>query len=176
MNGNKYDLIVSIGEDCACSAFLRNNKLQFPSFPFDWLMHANFETRVNLLMTNFSDFLNKDDVIPLEKTGELAVENLSQKFSSKEIHLLVLENKKGLLSIKQKKISDKITRFFYDMFSSDNSSALSKVMGNKVLGNQILSNYKLRLSICFKIKVFFLNCLPIKKIRRKIRERLYNKC
>lgn len=70
MNGNKYDLIVSIGEDCACSAFLRNNKLQFPSFPFDWLMHANFETRVNLLMTNFSDFLNKDDVIPLEKTGE----------------------------------------------------------------------------------------------------------
>lgn len=63
----KFDVIVSLGEDCACSSYLRRFNLQKYSYPFDWLSNADFEERINLLINNFSDFLNKEDLIPYPK-------------------------------------------------------------------------------------------------------------
>lgn len=39
----KFDLIFSIGEDCACSSYLRRYNLQDYSYPFDWLTKATFK-------------------------------------------------------------------------------------------------------------------------------------
>ena len=58
----KYNLFVSLGEDCACTSYLRDCKLQFASFPFDWLTHASFEKRIELVCNNFKDFLNFNDL------------------------------------------------------------------------------------------------------------------
>lgn len=58
----KYDLFISIGEDCACTSYLRNCKLQFSSFPFDWLTHATFEKRIEILCNDFHNFLNIEDL------------------------------------------------------------------------------------------------------------------
>ncbi len=58
----KYDLIFSIGEDCACSDYLRRNNLQIASYPFDWLTAAPFESRIHLLVNDFKDFLNIEDM------------------------------------------------------------------------------------------------------------------
>lgn len=63
----KFDLIISIGEDCACSSWLRRYHLQNYTYPFDWLTKASFETRINLLCNNFKDFCLKEHLIPLEK-------------------------------------------------------------------------------------------------------------
>lgn len=56
------DFIFSIGEDCACSSYLRANKLQIMSYPFDWLTKASFETRIEMLLSDFSNFLNIEDM------------------------------------------------------------------------------------------------------------------
>ena len=55
-NDKTFDLIVSIGEDCACSTYIRKFNLQFASYPFDWLTKSNFDTRIKLILNNFKDF------------------------------------------------------------------------------------------------------------------------
>lgn len=63
----KFDLVVSIGEDCACTSYLRRFNLQDCSFPFDWSTKASFETRINLLVNNFDNFLNKENIVLMQK-------------------------------------------------------------------------------------------------------------
>lgn len=65
----KFDLIFSLGEDCACSSYLRRFNLQEYSYPFDWLTKADFFMRVNLLLNNFQGFLNKENLIKLDKNA-----------------------------------------------------------------------------------------------------------
>ncbi len=62
----EYNLFLSLGEDCACTSYLRNCKLQFASFPFDWLTHASFEKRIELICNNFDNFLNFKDLYDLK--------------------------------------------------------------------------------------------------------------
>lgn len=63
----KFDLVLSIGEDCACAMYLRDFKLRKQSYPFDWLTKADFNTRIELILNNFNDFLNKNDLKYLKK-------------------------------------------------------------------------------------------------------------
>jgi len=71
--GKKYNIIISLGEDCACSSYLRRHKLQFLSFPFDWLTNATLKQRFDLILNNFDNFLNIEDLKFLEK--DLNVKN-----------------------------------------------------------------------------------------------------
>ncbi len=63
----RFDLVVSIGEDCACTSYLRRCMLQEFSYPFDWLTKAPFANRIELILNDFSDFLKKEDLYQLEK-------------------------------------------------------------------------------------------------------------
>ena len=58
----KFDLIFSLGEDCACTSYLRRFNLQEYSYPFDWLTNADFFTRVDLLINDFKGFLEKENL------------------------------------------------------------------------------------------------------------------
>lgn len=58
----KFDLIVSLGEDCACSSYLRRFALQECSFPFDWLTNAALSMRIQLLENDFDIFLKKENL------------------------------------------------------------------------------------------------------------------
>ena len=71
----KFDLVVSLGEDCACTSYLRRFNLQDFSFPFDWLTKASFETRINLLIDNFDNFLNKENLVLMQKPENTKVDN-----------------------------------------------------------------------------------------------------
>lgn len=62
MKKEKYDLIVSLGAQCSCSQLLRSLNLQDYSFPFDWLGGGELKTRVSLVINNFKDFLNLEDL------------------------------------------------------------------------------------------------------------------
>lgn len=64
---NKYNLIISLGEDCACSMYLRKHNLQVKSYPFDWLTNASFETRLEMILNDFQNFLNLEDLKFLPK-------------------------------------------------------------------------------------------------------------
>ena len=59
---NEYDFIFSIGEACSCSSTLRQSGLQFESYPLDWLYGGDIRTRTELLVNNFDNFINKEDL------------------------------------------------------------------------------------------------------------------
>lgn len=67
---NKFDIVVSIGEDCACTSYLRRCNLQHNSYPFDWLTNAPLKNRVDLLVDNFIDFFNIEDFKSIEKNNQ----------------------------------------------------------------------------------------------------------
>lgn len=71
----KFDLVISLGEDCACTSYLRRFNLQDYSFPFDWLTKASFETRINLLVNDFENFLNKENLVLIPKPENTNVDN-----------------------------------------------------------------------------------------------------
>lgn len=58
----RFDLIVSLGEDCACSSYLRKFALQNASYPFDWLTKASLKTRVDLINDDFHGFLKRENM------------------------------------------------------------------------------------------------------------------
>lgn len=63
----KYDIVYSMGHDCACAMYMKSAHLRLCSGPFDWLAHSPFEKRIDLIINDFQDFLNRDYLEPLEK-------------------------------------------------------------------------------------------------------------
>ena len=64
---SKYNIIYSIGCDCATASYMNSVGIRSYSGPFDWLTHADFETRFNFMINDFKDFLNKSDLRPMPK-------------------------------------------------------------------------------------------------------------
>lgn len=70
----KYDVIYSLGRDCACSKYMKKAKLRICSGPFDWLKNASFERRLECMLNDFDGFFNFEDFKPLEKNKNLDVD------------------------------------------------------------------------------------------------------
>lgn len=104
----KYDLFISIGEDCACTSYLRNCKLQFSSFPFDWLTHATFEKRIEILCNDFHFYHDFAQDTPLEvsypdvrEKYNRRIERLYQKINQAKKVLFVWFSRDKVLSNQQ---------------------------------------------------------------------------
>lgn len=67
MLNKKYDIIYSIGADCACSMYMLRHHLRTVSGPFDWLTQSSFQTRMELILSEFEDFINLEDLKFLSK-------------------------------------------------------------------------------------------------------------
>lgn len=78
----KYDLIFSIGEACSCTSALRGAKLQFASYPFDWLWGADFICRCKIMASRFSRFIDKKDLEDTYQTN-LDKDNLCEIYHNK---------------------------------------------------------------------------------------------
>ena len=63
MSAKKYDLIFSLGAACLCTSMLRKKNLQFCSYPLDWVFGGDFSFRVDLLVSDFENYLNKEDLV-----------------------------------------------------------------------------------------------------------------
>ena len=68
----KYDVIFSLGSACPCSQMLRKTDLQFCSYPLDWVAGGNFASRVDLLVSGFKDYFNKEDLSFTGKSNGMA--------------------------------------------------------------------------------------------------------
>ena len=66
----KFDLFVSLGAACSCTQTLRDSRLQYFSYPFDWVYGSNFLDRVKILVNNFEHWLDKEDLISWGKRAE----------------------------------------------------------------------------------------------------------
>lgn len=63
----KYDIIYSIGRDCACTMYMKSAKLRLTSGPFDWITNASWEQRFDLMMNDFNGFLDETKLKFLRK-------------------------------------------------------------------------------------------------------------
>ena len=61
---NKFDFVVSIGQGCASTSYLRRCNLQNFSFPFDWIAGAPFDVLTDYIINGFQNFLNIEDLEP----------------------------------------------------------------------------------------------------------------
>lgn len=120
----KFDLVISLGEDCACSSYLRRFNLQRCSFPFDWLTYAPFKNRIDLLCNN-------------------------------------------------------ILKISYDNISFQINPRWNEVMGHEQNNNKVFSQIKIRYSfsqlstfILYKLMLFFVQFIPIKYLRKNLRNKL----
>ncbi len=59
----QYDLIVSLGAACPCTTALRAQHLQDFSYPFDWLFGGTLVGRTEILVHDFKNWFNKEDLI-----------------------------------------------------------------------------------------------------------------
>ena len=55
---NKFDFVVSIGQGCASTSYLRRCNLQNFSYPFDWIAGPQFDMITDFIINGFQDFLN----------------------------------------------------------------------------------------------------------------------
>lgn len=58
----KYDLIFSIGAACSCTQILRKCRVQYFSYPFDWIVGCNIIDRCKMLVNNLEKFIDKEDL------------------------------------------------------------------------------------------------------------------
>ena len=58
----KYDIIYSIGSNCACALYLNQNDLRLTSGPFDWITGVDFNTKINFILEEFKGFCDKNNL------------------------------------------------------------------------------------------------------------------
>ena len=81
---NKYDIIYSIGHDCACSMYLRKHNLRTTSGPFDWLTNVSPKKRFELMLNEFDDFMNIDDFEFMQKNPEIFNDDACDYYKNKK--------------------------------------------------------------------------------------------
>ena len=57
----KYDFVFSLGAACLCSQTLRNARLQYASFPLDWVYGGGMALRTDLVLNGFSGWFEQGD-------------------------------------------------------------------------------------------------------------------
>lgn len=115
----KYNIIYSLGTDCACALYLKESNLRKISGPFDWLTGVGFEERINLILNDFENFINIEDFIKMPKTAkDNENEKLNDFYKNTKTNFLFLHDfpKEIPLENSFKKVKEKynrrITRFF----------------------------------------------------------------
>ena len=58
-----YDFVFSLGQACSCSSSLRAAKLQYASYPFDWLYGSDITGRADILANGFQGWLDRNDLV-----------------------------------------------------------------------------------------------------------------
>ena len=82
---SKYNVIISLGKDCACSLYLKQNGLRQESFPFDWLTQPenrqNLGKRYELIFNDFKDFMNKENFrfLPKNPNKKMTITSIIMK-------------------------------------------------------------------------------------------------
>ncbi len=86
MNASKdFDYIISLGEACFVATMLTNADKRKFSSPFDWIFGGNLQTRLDLILSDFKGFIEKDKMI------------LAPELSPSEAHHMYVNDVNGLI-------------------------------------------------------------------------------
>lgn len=144
----KYDLVISLGTDCACASYLNRHNLRFHSFPFDWLTVAPFENRISLVVNDFEHFLDYNDLKFLfsgdeqpfnkEKDG---FQNVKTKFNFYHDFPANVPLEKSLPSVREK-YNRRIKRFYKKIHNNKKILFIYFCRNEKIENNEIINAFK----------------------------------
>ncbi len=157
----KFDFIFSLGFNCGCTTYLRQHGLQEYSYPFDWLIGAPFETRIEMLLNNFEDFLNPAYLVRQDKGGGANKDNHYDYYRDIRTNLSFLHdfNPGGLgvsLSVVQAKYKRRIERLYEVLSSSKDVLCVWFSRDQYVAAEELLSAHKKLCAHFPKQNVYFL--------------------
>jgi len=151
----KYDLIYSLGRDCANASYMARYGLRTYSGPFDWLtmpltMNDDFQRRVQCILTDFRDFWNPDDFKFLPKDPKIFndekcdyYENIKTGFWFFHDFPANVSFEDSLPKVKEK-YQRRINRFYKEIYKN-----------NRVLliwfSHCFLTDNKLQMDLCNKV-------------------------
>ena len=120
----KFDLIVSLGSDCACSSYLRRFGLQDYSYPFDWLTKFPFDNRINFLLNDFNDFLNKENLHKIEKPKDKETDSKCDYYEDSKYDIYFFHDFKNFLpfDVAYNDVREKYTRRIKRLYSKISES------------------------------------------------------
>ena len=120
----KFDLVLPLGEDCACSSYLRRFVLQDYSYPFDWLAKSNFTARIELIVNNFDGFLEKSDLYEIPKPEHLQSDKYCRYFADRKFDFCYYHDFSANLPFERayKETKEKYQRRIERMYKKINSS------------------------------------------------------
>ncbi len=77
-----YDMVISLGEDCATAGHLSSTYLRNKSMPFDWIDGAPLLNRAQLIAREFQDWLHKGSLEPFEVETEVEEERAYTRYKN----------------------------------------------------------------------------------------------
>ena len=84
---NKYDIVYSIGHDCACSMYLKKHRLRVVSGPLDWLTSVPAHMRFDMILNDFDGFMNINDFEFVEKDPNIVNDDKCDYYKNKRTGL-----------------------------------------------------------------------------------------
>lgn len=88
----KFDLVVSLGENCGCAGYLNTAHLRTASYPFDWLTGCPFERRIDLIINHFDGFLEKENLIPIDESALYRTDEKHKAYSDEATGFQILHD------------------------------------------------------------------------------------
>ena len=161
MFNKKFDLIVSIGEDCACASFLGKTKLRDASYPMDWLCHATFEKRIQLICSKFDGFLQKQNMrhFPKPQSGLRDLKNENYEDTANGFYFyhdfasdIAFEDSFPLVKSKY----DRRVARFYENICKNKNVLLVWWSRDKIIDNEVLLQSQKQISAFFNKNIYLL--------------------
>lgn len=70
MTPKVYDIVYSIGYDCTAARYMGKYFLRSYAGPFDWITLCDFPTRMEYILNDFENFMNKEDMVFINRPPE----------------------------------------------------------------------------------------------------------
>ncbi len=123
---NKYDIVYSIGHDCACSMYLKKHNLRTVSGPLDWLTSVPAHMRFEMILNDFHNFMNIDDFVFVEKNPNIVNDETCDYYKNKSTGLYFYHDFPAGVPLRvsfpevAEKYARRIKRFYSNIRSHEN--------------------------------------------------------
>ncbi len=90
--GRTFDIVYSLGFNCACAQHLRKLGLRSTSGPFDWLTCVPFPPRAELILNHFNGFLEPEDFYAVPEDPDCAPREKCDPYQNRRTGFLHLHD------------------------------------------------------------------------------------
>ena len=157
----KYDIIYSLGQDCACAMYMIKHNLRSCSGPFDWLTNSDFSTRCELILNNFNNFLNIEDFEFMEKNPKIFNDEKCDYYKNKKTNFAFFHDfptgidiKESLPAVKEK--YDRRIKRFYDNIKNNNKILFIYFSQTTITDDETILKYSKEICNKFNKSIDFL--------------------